>query len=192
MSVAFAILLVLWGSGPAAAQVKPEVIDRGKRAAALVEVAHAGGVTLGSGFCIKQTGLFITTARVVERAVGKTSTVRLVVDIGSETQRVLRAKVLRLDDEVNLALLQVDGEASLMLLEPGRDSDLRELAEVVTFGYPLGRMLAVGRATYPDVTVMPDRITSLARTGGGSWASSSTTRSALASRAGRCSTPRGR
>jgi hypothetical protein len=43
----------------------------------------------------------------------------------------------------------------------GRDADLAELAEVTTFGYPFGRLTVVGRARYPNVTVLPIRVASL-------------------------------
>jgi hypothetical protein len=155
------VLFVLIGSAECRAQLKPDMIERGKKATALVEVTGDAGVTIGSGFCIDKSGLFITNAHVVEKAAGKKGVARVVVDIGLETQRILRAKVLRHDDAVNLALVQVDATASLTPLELGRDADLKELAEVFAFGYPFGQMLAVGRGTYPDVTVLPSRITSL-------------------------------
>jgi hypothetical protein len=89
--------------------------------------------------------------------------VRLVIDIGSKTQRSLLAKVLRADDSVDLALLKVDADAGLTTLELGTEGTLRDTAPIVTFGFPFGHNLRVRDEAYPDITVIPSRITSLHR-----------------------------
>ena len=71
--------------------------------------------------------------------------------------------MLRRDDEIDLALLQANSGPSLTPLVLGRDADLNELAEVTTFGYPFGHMPAAGRARYPEITILPSRITALPR-----------------------------
>src|SRR5438132_6559356 len=88
------VLLVLLMSAPGLAQLKPEVIERGKKATALVVVSNAVGWT-GSAFCVDPSGLFVTNAHVVERATEGGGSVRLVVDSGLATQQSLRATVLR-------------------------------------------------------------------------------------------------
>jgi putative serine protease PepD len=105
--------------------------------------------------------LFITNAHVVTGPDGKVGRVRIVVDCGLTTQRILPAKVLRHDDEIDLALLQVNEGSGLTPLELGQDAGLVELAEVTTFGYPLGRLPPIGRAKYPAITVLPSRIIEL-------------------------------
>jgi hypothetical protein len=162
-----AVLLVLYGAGPGAAQIEPESVERGKKGTALVEVSGARGDATGSAFCVDKSGLFITNAHVVRGASGKGGRIRLVLDSGLATQRILRARVLRRDDEVDLALLQVDAVPDLTPLELGRDADLKELSEAVTFGYPFGQMTAFGRARYPEITVLPSRITALRKRKGG-------------------------
>ena len=159
ISRALAALLVVGGSGTCAAQLADDVVDRGKKATVLVQISHDTRVTLGSAFCIRKSGLFVTTAGVVEKAAIKGSVVRLVVDIGLKTQRAVRAEVLRRNDEVNLALLEAAGQSDLTPLELARDGSLSEVAEVYTFGYPLGTKLAESRRSYPEVTVSPSRIT---------------------------------
>ena len=161
ISQALAGLIVVCGWGSSAAQLADEVVDRGKKATVLVQISHDRQVTLGSAFCVRKSGLFITTAGVVEKAAIKGSVVRLVVDIGLKTQRVLQAKVLRQNAELNLALLEAAGKSDLTPLELGNDGSLSELAEVYTFGYPLGTVLAEGRRSLPEVTVAPSRITSI-------------------------------
>src|SRR4051812_47912772 len=169
LSVGLSGLLVIVGSAPSLAQLAPETIQRVKKATALVEVTTAKAGASGSAFCVDKSGLFITNAHVVLGA-GKEATVRLVLDIGLDSQRSLEAKLLRHDDRMDLALLEAEVDAgaasALTALDLGRDADLKELDRVVTFGYPFGHAAAVGRAQYPDITVLSSRITSLRKNGG--------------------------
>ena len=161
-----AVSFVLFGSAPVQAQHKPEVIERGKKATALVEVATSQGGATGSAFCIDKSGLFITNAHVVRNASQAKSAVHVVVDIGLKTQRSIVAKVLRADDGLDLALLKSDANSGLTALELGKDDSLLETAPVITFGFPFGRNTTVRGETYPDITVLPSHITSLRRDNG--------------------------
>ncbi len=162
-SLALFVALVLAGSPASMAQHKPEVIERGKKATAFVEVAVADGSVSGSAFCIDRSGLFVTNAHVVAGAVEGKGGVRLVLEIGLKSQRSLRAKVLRADDDLDLALLKVDANDGMTPLELGKDAGLAETAPVVTFGFPFGRNLTVRNEPYPDISVTPSRITALRR-----------------------------
>jgi Trypsin-like peptidase domain len=144
-------------------QFKPEVIERGKKATALVEITTPRGLATGSAFCVDRSGLFITNAHVVDAATGPQDSIRLVVDIGEKTQRSLRARVYRSDDAVDLALLKVDGETGLSPLELAEDGSSRETEPVVTFGFPFGHRTTVRGEEYPDISVIASRITSLRR-----------------------------
>jgi hypothetical protein len=155
------ILCVLIGAIPAQAQVKPDVIERGKRATALVEVITDKGQAKGSAFCIDASGLFITNAHVIAGA-GTGDRIQLVLDIGRRTQRSLRATALWTDDLEDLALLKAQPAAGpLVALTLGQDADLKEGAEVTTFGFPFGPQIALDRNTYPEVSVNLSRVTSL-------------------------------
>ncbi len=164
-TLALGVVLSVIGAAEARGQLAAELIERGKAATALVEVTHGEEGGSGTAFCVEKSGLFITNAHVVEDDAGKEGTVRLVLDIGRGTQRSLPAKVVRRDDEMDLALLQIEPGAGpgLTPLALGQEAALKELAEVVTFGYPFGKDTAVGRAEFPDMTVLPSRITSLRR-----------------------------
>ena len=153
-------VLLLSGPNSVVAQLGGEAIDRGKKATALVAISHDGLLTMGTAFCIDKTGLFLTTAGVVETAARPQSVLRLVMDIGLPSQRIMRGKVLRRDVDANLALLQAEGKSGFTPLELGCDSGVKELSVVVVFGYPFGRMLAIGRGAYPDVSHLPSRISS--------------------------------
>ena len=153
-------LLLITGS-PARGQQNTEVIERGKRATALVEVSLREGNASGSAFCIDKSGLFITNAHVVSGANASAGGVHLVLDIGSQTQRSVRAKLVRADDRFDLALLKTDGSAPLTVLELGKDESLKETDPIMTFGFPFGRATTVRDETYPDITVLSSRITAL-------------------------------
>ena len=141
LTFALGVVVVSIGSTKCRAQLDQEAIRQTKRATALVEVSAARVGASGSGFCVDKSGLFITNAHVVEIPGSKQATIHLVLDIGLDSQRTLEAKVLRHDDRMDLALLQVDPQdgPELTALELGNESTLKELAGVYTFGYPFGR-----------------------------------------------------
>ncbi len=89
-SFALASLLVAALTADGFAQLAPDVIQRATKATALVELSNAGGWT-GTAFCIDKSGLFLTNARVVQKAIDDTGTIRLVLDASLETQRSPRA-----------------------------------------------------------------------------------------------------
>jgi S1-C subfamily serine protease len=115
----------------------------GKAATALVEVKPA----YGSGFCVHPSGLFVTNEHVVRTAGG--NPVSLILNAGSKTQKVLKAKVVRQDKDLDLALLRVEGETTLPTLPLGSDEDLTELEEVVACGFPFGTALTLSRGGVP-------------------------------------------
>ena len=91
---------------PASAQEKPtkvEIGKRGKAATAFVDVPRRG---TGTAFCVHPSGLFITNEHVVRGA--EKEEITLVLNPAVENQRVLKAKVVRMDKALDLALLRVD------------------------------------------------------------------------------------
>jgi S1-C subfamily serine protease len=164
--LALGVLVIATGLAPNDGQHKPEVIERGKKATAFVQVVTPEGRATGSGFCVDRSGLFITNAHVVDTAADGQGQVWLVVDIGRKSQRRLRSKVLKADPAFDLALLQVDGGDELTPLELGKEDDLIETVPVITFGFPFGEKLKTDEEAYPEITVIASRITSLHRAKG--------------------------
>jgi S1-C subfamily serine protease len=162
-SLALSIVIVVMGPAACEAQHSPEVIERGKRATAFVEIVTSEGRSSGSGFCIDRSGLFITNAHVVDRATDGRGQVWLVVDIGRKSKRRLRSKVLKTDFAFDLALLQVDGGVDLTPLEVGTEDALIETMPIITLGFPFGTMLKAEGDAYPEITIISSRITSLRR-----------------------------
>ena len=156
------VALITIGTSRGLSQQKPEVIEKCKEATGLVMISLTEGEVSGTAFCVDGSGLFITNAHVVasvDRAKGQ---VRLVLDIGRKSQRVRQARVFRTDDVLDLALLKIE-DADLTPLELGKDDALIETAPILTFGFPFGRLPTVGHETFPDISVIPSRITSLRR-----------------------------
>ena len=126
--------------------------------------AKRQGEASGSAFCIDKSGLFITNAHVVDGVEpGVEGRVKLVINIGSKNQQVLKAKVFRIDAGLDLAMLTVPATPGLAPLSLGKDDELVETAQVTTFGFPFGKLVALSRNSFPDISVNLSRISSLKR-----------------------------
>jgi hypothetical protein len=100
-----------------------------------------------------------TNEHVVSQGV---ETVGLVLNAGLKTQRVLKAKVVRRDKALDLALLRVEGDEKFEALELGSDKDLAELTELIACGFPFGLSLAP-KGEYPAINLNIRKVTSLRR-----------------------------
>ena len=149
---------------PARADFKAEQIRRGKRATALVVLPTGKG--FGTAFCIDTAGVFVTSAHVVKTATA--GTVSLVLNSADADEKKVVAEVLRVDKKADLALLYVKDADKLKLtsLEMGKAADLIETQQVVAFGYPFGKSLAVKEKKYPSISVNVGRITALRKAKG--------------------------
>ena len=141
-----------------------EVIRKGKKATALVEVSTRIGGGSGTAFCVDRSGLFITNAHVIaDTATDARYVVNLVLDIGLPSQRTRRAEVVRVDKKVDLALIKTESDAQLEALNLGKDGDLVPTMPITTFGFPFGTRIAGGtgeaNSSYPDVAMNPNRLT---------------------------------
>ena len=140
---------------------KVELSKRGKEASALLEVRP--GTRYAAAFGVHPSGLFVTTEEAI-RDRGDAETVTLVFQPGARTQKVLKARVIRTDADLNLALLRVEGADRWPVLALGSTDDLTELMELVVFGFPFRTDLAEGE--YPALNVKLGRISTLRRKGG--------------------------
>ena len=106
----------------------------------------------------------MTNHHVVSSA-GLGHNVRLVVRPGQGNQRILDARVIKLDYDNDLALLKVDPPRDLVVIPLGKDDELVETMPLAAFGYPFGRMLAADNG-YPTVSVTTGTITALRKKAG--------------------------
>ena len=134
---------------------KMDTAQRAKTAVALVEVPGAYGY--GSAFCIHDSGLFITNEHVVRAGFAA----NLIVHPGLKEQKVLRAKVVRIDKELDLALLKSEENATFTPLPLGSTGKLAELTEVIAIGFPFGKELSFNKGEYPAVSVNAGRVAAL-------------------------------
>ena len=166
---------LLWLGGQSAqAETPPEVVERGKRATALLLSDSPQGYA--TAFCVDRRGYFVTNAHAMPQ-VG--TTVRLVLQPGEKEQRFCQARILAQDRSSDLALLMAEplpgqqagqkpqrGELALTALPLETTQNLRETQDVTAFGYPFGQDLATTKDEYPSVTVSPGHITALRKTRG--------------------------
>src|SRR5437667_296525 len=80
---------------------RAEIVKAAKPATALVDLKPR----YGSAFCVHSSGLFITNEHVVRGSDNMT----LILDAGLKSQKVLKAKVVRVDKDLDLALVQAEG-----------------------------------------------------------------------------------
>ncbi len=137
-----------------------QIARLGKAATALVEVKNHRGNGYGTAFCVHPDGWFVTNAHVAQRDVN------LVVDPSLKTEKSYVARVIRSDQDLDLALLHLEGAHDLPVLSLGSDDKLEELMEVIGFGFPFGTALGVGERTYPAISVNVGNITALRRKDG--------------------------
>lgn len=135
-----------------------ELLLRGKRATALVEIKP--GTLFGSAVCIDSHGLFLMNAHVARNA-SANDTVTLVLNPNEKSQKIVQATILRLDRELDVALLQAEGTDSYVALPFGNSDALAETAAVRVCGYPSGKDPALAKDAYPGVIVSTSHITSL-------------------------------
>jgi len=95
-------------------------------------------------------GLFLTNEHVVRGA--EKAEIKLVLDSGLRTQRILSASIVRVDKDFDLALLRATTKDPLPALKLGTNEGITELVDVVAFGFPLGAA-AADKKEYPPISV---------------------------------------
>jgi hypothetical protein len=150
-------LLVL--AFPASAQEKLTKVEIGKRGKAATAFLAVPRLRTGTAFCVHPSGLFITNEHVIRGA--EKEKMILVLHPSLEGQRVLEARVVRIDPALDLALLRVEGAKDLPSLPLGSIKDVAELSDVVACGFSLGVALAPDRKEYPAISVTAGTVTAL-------------------------------
>lgn len=138
--------------------------------AATVQVAAftPGGQTSGTGFFAVAPGLVVTNAHVIDM-LDPDSPLPVRIDLtqnsGEPGERTLRAEVVTVDRETDLALLRVaaapGGAALPAPLPVGEAKGLGLTQKVYVFGFPFGTRLG------KDITVSPSAVSSLRNDGQG-------------------------
>ena len=167
-------MLILWGaSTPHLARAQAldrEVLQHAKGATVLVirveQTAQGMHLTSGSGFFATPRGHVVASSSVVAakpagHAARRGESIQVVVNSGLPTQRVVAAKVVRLDGDLGLALLETKTVADFWLI-PADAPEPAETTAVWALGFPATHRLPAG-ARGPAVTITGGTITSLRR-----------------------------
>jgi S1-C subfamily serine protease len=146
----------------AGTSLAPKVLERVKRATALVRVVRPDGQDgSGSGFFV-ESGILMTNAHVLgmlEREAAEPRRVELILNNGQADEARFPGKVLIVDRDHDLALVRVESPNPVLPapLPVADGSKLIETQPVFIFGFPLGSSL--GKA----ITVAESRVSSLRR-----------------------------
>ncbi len=155
------VFLLMWMSQGGSAEEnlsRRDVARMAKPATVLVDAKPHG---MATAFCIHASGLFITNEHVVQ-GVKEDGTVTLVLDAGLKAQRTVKAKVLRRDKDLDLALLQTEtGDQPFTVLALGSEANVTELAELVVLGFPFGNAMERSGDLYPTVSINAVNVSSL-------------------------------
>lgn len=103
-ALASVFLVLSCSTANAGGLTKAQVAKLGKSATVFLDLPSEKASA--SAFCIHPNGYFITNAHTVRGA----SNINLVLHPGEKGQRILKAKVLRSDAALDLALLHVEGQ----------------------------------------------------------------------------------
>lgn len=115
------------------------IAEQSGRAVVLIAVEDAAGRTVtGSGFSVSSTGLIVTNRHLVHTVESRRA--RRIAVIFSDTPHWLPARVVRLSERGDLALLQVDmpGPFPMVAGISRAGSSTRVGSPVAIIGYPLG------------------------------------------------------
>jgi S1-C subfamily serine protease len=127
-------------------------VNKAKAASALVVLPSGRG--FGSAFCVRDDGIFATSAQVIWNQ----KKVDLVLNPGEDQQRVVSATVVRENRGDDLALLKVNDPTGLSPLALGDTTELAETHPVAAVGFPKGNLQDIQKQKYPTIAVMPVRV----------------------------------
>lgn len=138
-----------------------KVIETGKAASFLVELEGKSGYA--SAFCIQPSGIFVTNHHVVEDMhIG--DALSLIMNAGTTEQKQIEAKLVRIDEKSDLALLRYEGpKLEFKVLKLAQTPNLFETMNVTAFGFPFGVGLALERDSFPSISVSVGKITAIRR-----------------------------
>ena len=137
-----------------------ELIAVGKKASVLVEIPDIEAYA--TAFCVHPSGLFVTNDHVAQ-GVAKGKSLRLVIDASLGTERVVEAKLVRVDSKNDLAIFKATSGGDYPTLKLANNASSFETMAVTAFGYPFGKQLALEKGTYPSISINTGRITAFRR-----------------------------
>lgn len=155
-SIIYQIATITAICGSSAILEAQTVIEKVTKATAFVKQTAVGD---GTAFCIRADGLFVTNWHVVQN-VPPLEEVPLILNSGQPVkERQVKARLLSINRQWDLALLKVDGRKDWPVLEIVAEDHKVELGQVVqAYGFPFGTIPDGGN---PSITMNQGRISSL-------------------------------
>ena len=137
------------------------MVEMGKSASFLVELS--GKKSYATAFCIQSSGIFVTNNHVVDSlAIGES--VNLVMHSGTDEQKTIEARLIRIDSKSDLALLKsVGNDTEYTTLKLSQNPNVFETMNVTAFGFPFGVGLALKEDDFPSISVSVGKITAVRR-----------------------------
>jgi len=115
---------------------------------------------MGSAVCVHADGYFLTNAHVIREA--DPAEIRLVLHANQPKERVVDAEVIRMDKELDLALLKVVGAGEITFTALAVTKQVPfETQQLTAFGFPFGKLLKQEDVGYPSMSINIGRITAL-------------------------------
>jgi S1-C subfamily serine protease len=161
----FLLLYCICFDGPRAISQDRVIIEACKASVALVET---GDRRVATAFCIDPVGIFVTNYHVVEK-VEPGASVKLVMRSSETDEWSFSAEVIRFSLTNDLAILKaisIPSDKKLTSLELSRDPKIYETMDVIAFGFPFGKQLAVDKETNPSISVNVGKITAIRKENG--------------------------
>ncbi|MES2177008.1 MAG: trypsin-like peptidase domain-containing protein [Gemmatimonadota bacterium] len=137
---------------PAALQMDFSKVSTLNDAAVAMVVSDLDGVpTAGTAFCISASGLLVTNKHVVRTEAGQPA--RRIAVLFANKQGWTPAKIVRVSDTDDLALIQIDGTTPRPVVSGvSREGQLAKVgAPVASIGYPLANDTPMGGSSLTDL-----------------------------------------
>jgi len=148
---------------PLPAQISPAAVQRVKAATVLVDVVAFDGTRgSGSGFFALQPGVVVTNAHVLGmlgKQAGAPRSIDVVLYGGAAKETKLKAAVLGVDRDNDLAVVRVEGAGLPAPLDLELNRPLVETQKVYVFGFPFGVQLG------KNITISDSSVSSLRNNG---------------------------
>lgn len=162
-----ALVCMLAAVAPCRADAERSAIESSRRATVFISTRRHDALSMGTGFCIDVSGLFITANHVICEK-GNYGEISVLVAPGTSDARILNATVVKADLKMDLALLRVERPSDLHAIDLagiGRLDRLGKALEVADLGYP-PELEAVAPASLPQISDTRVKITGLRHVNG--------------------------
>ncbi|MDH3349289.1 MAG: serine protease [Desulfobulbaceae bacterium] len=157
----FISIIILSYTSPGRASIPKETLNQLKDATVFIVLEEGEQVKSGSGFLIQKNekaGFIITNAHVIS-SYNQKGKVSVVLNSGTTRMKVLETKIVGLNIDADLALLQVNSSTLPEPIHLGTELDIEETDEVYILGFPFGTMLSTNRTT-PTITISKGMVSS--------------------------------